>query len=111
MHIGITEPGTLQSLDKEQPIAGLLHCNETVPNSPLLNGICISGRLFTLGFVCVWVWVAQDFLVVSALRAAMEYCAARDMFALFFLYFRISTLRLWSNSYVLYGGAAFAHAA
>ena len=111
MHIGITGPGTLQSLDKEQPIAGLLHCNETVINSALLNGICISGRLFTLGFVYVCVCVAHDFLLVSALRAAMEYCVANDMFALFFLYFRISTLRLWSKSYVLYGGAEFAHSA
>jgi hypothetical protein len=96
MHSGITGPGTSLSLVREQLIAGPLHCNVTVTPSLL-----ISGRLSTLGFVYVCVCVAHDFLRVSALRDAMEYCCARDSCALLPLYFRISALRRWSKSYVL----------
>ena len=101
MHKGMTGPGTSLSLVKEQRFAGPLHCNDTVLMT-LLIGILISGRLSTLGFVYVCVCVAHAFLRVSALRDAMEYCCACDSCAPFFLYLRISALRRWSNSYVLY---------
>jgi hypothetical protein len=46
MHNGMTGPGTSLSLVKEQRTGGWLHSSATVTPA-----FCVSGKLFTLGFV------------------------------------------------------------